>query len=158
LAFSNWFEHLGWIVAISHSTWMYPAIAALHYFSFFVTVGTIAVVDLRVLGIGARAQPASRTAEQFFPWTWGALSVAIVTGIILFGAEATAFYPSWFFRSKLLIMLVGIAFAVVMQLKVRAWDRPEGLPAAAKVTAILSLAIWLSVILTAVEVANYNSV
>jgi len=151
-------EDAWWVTPITHSPTAYAATSMLHYFSFFVLVGTIALVDLRVLGIAVRRKSAKQLAEQLFPWTWAALIIAIVTGFFEFAGGADEFVASKMFLLKLAIMVVGIIFAAIVQTNVGKWDVEPVMPGSAKVTALLSLVIWLGVILSALEVANYNSV
>ena len=53
---------------ISNSKWLYPAVEVTHFFSLFLLVGTIAVVDLRLLGLAGRRQTVTELAEQLFPF------------------------------------------------------------------------------------------
>jgi uncharacterized membrane protein len=151
-------EDAWWVTPITHSPVAFALTSMLHYFSFFVLVGTIALVDLRVLGIAVRRKSVRSLAEQLYPWTWTALIVAIVTGFFEFAGGADEFVASKMFLLKLAAMVVGIIFAALVQVNVSKWDTEPVMPGSAKVTALLSLVIWLGVILSALEVANYNAV
>jgi hypothetical protein len=158
LSFCQWLEHARLIETIDDSTWLYPAIEATHFFSFFLLVGTIVFVDLRVLGLAGRRESLSQIAEQLFPWTWISLGLAVVTGFLMFATEATAFLPSGYFRIKLLVILAGVLFAAIIQRNASRWDQSAGVPATARLTALISLLLWIGVILAATEVANHTAV
>ena len=151
---SQWLEHISWTSAIDNSPWLSPAMYVVHYFSFFVLIGTIAVIDLRLLGVTGRRQSVTQLAEQFFPWMWVGFSIAVLTGFIMFAPDASTFFPKGFFWIKILVVLLGAVAALVIQRNVRQWDQPPAIPIRAKLMAFLSLVLWLSVILSAVEIPN----
>jgi hypothetical protein len=122
MGFLEWLEHSSLIGTISGSPWMYSAVEVTHFFSFFLLVRTIAVVDLRLLGLAARGRPARELAEQLFPWTWTALGTATLSGFIMFAAEATGFAANTQFRIKMLVFLFAIVFALVVQRLARKAD------------------------------------
>jgi small-conductance mechanosensitive channel len=154
--FFQWLEHSSVITTISNSKWMYPAVEVTHFFSLFLLVGTIAVIDLRLLGLAGGRQTVTELAEQLFPWTWIGLGLAVLSGFIMFAASATGFVANTQFLIKMVITVVAVVFAVVVQRRTRKWDQPSGTPILAKLTAIVSLALWIGVILMAAEIANYS--
>lgn len=156
MSFFQWLEHSSWITAISNSKWMYPAVEVTHFFSLFLLVGTIAVIDLRLLGLAGRRQTVSELAAQLFPWTWVGLGLAVLSGFLMFAASATGFVANTQFLIKMVITALAVAFAIVVQRSTRKWDQPSGTPIVAKLTAIVSLALWIGVILMAAEIANYS--
>ena len=51
--------------------WLYPAVEILHIWGFVVLVGSVAMLDLRLLGLSRRV-PARQLSRHLLPWT-GAL-------------------------------------------------------------------------------------
>jgi LytS/YehU family sensor histidine kinase len=156
MPFFQWLEHSSWITVISNSKWMYPAVEVTHFFSLFLLVGTIAVVDLRLLGFAGRRHTATELAEQLLPWTWVGLALAVFSGFFMFAASATGFVANTQFLIKMVITVLAVVFAFIIQRNTPRWDRPSGTPLLAKVAAVLSLALWIGVILAATEIANYS--
>jgi small-conductance mechanosensitive channel len=154
--FFQWLEHTSVITTISNSKWMYPAVEVTHFFSLFLLVGTAAVIDLRLLGLAGRRQSASELAEQLFPWSWIGLVLCVLSGFIMFAASATGFVANAQFLIKMVVTVVAIAFGVIVQRSTPKWDQPTGTPLLAKVTAAISLALWIGAILMAAEIANYS--
>ena len=154
LSLSHWLEHISWTNVIDNSPWLSPSMYVVHYFSFFLLIGTIAVIDLRLLGVAGRRQSITQLAEQFFPWMWAGFSIAVLTGFIMFAPDASTFFPKGFFWIKLLVVLLAAVAALIIQRNVRRWDLHPAVPIQAKLTALLSLVLWLSVILSAVEIPN----
>jgi small-conductance mechanosensitive channel len=153
--FFQWLEHTSVITTISNSKWMYPAVEVTHFFSLFLLVGTAAVVDLRLLGLAVR-QSASELAEQLFPWSWIGLGLCVLSGFFMFAASATGFVVNTQFLIKMVVTVVAIAVGVLVQRSTPKWDQPSGTPLLAKVTAVISLALWIGAILMAAEIANYS--
>jgi hypothetical protein len=149
-------EQLSWVRFISGSWFLYPAISVLHYFTIFWVVGTIALVNLRILGLAGRSQTASEWTQQLAPWTWTAMILCLVTGLLMFLTGAGEFILSVPFQGKLAATLLGVVLAVVVHRNVPKWDRAPAIPASAKVLAAACLVVWFGTILLGVEVANYG--
>ena len=75
----------------------------------------------------------------------------------MFATGATAFVASTQFRIKMLVILLAVTFGAIVQRKTAQWDQPSGIPRVAKLTAVISLALWIGVILAATEIANYSA-
>ena len=67
-------------ITIAESTWMFPTIETLHVIALVTVIGTIAIVDLRLIGVTGRALRVSQLAKDTLPWTWGAFAAAVCTG------------------------------------------------------------------------------
>lgn len=150
------FEQLSWVQFIGGNWFLYPAISVLHYFTIFWVVGTIALIDLRILGFAGRRQTATEWTEQLAPWTWTAMAICLLTGFLEFSPGAGEFVLSGMFLGKMAATLVGVVLAVVVHRNVRKWDQAPAIPGSAKVLAAACLVVWLGAILLGVEVANYG--
>ena len=156
MSFLNWLEHSSLITTISGSPWLYPAIEVLHFFSFFVLVGTMAIVDLRLLNVAAKKRPLREVADLLLPWTWLALGLATLTGFLMFATEATGFVANTQFQIKMTVFLAAVIFVLIVQRIARRSDPSTAPTILAKVAAGISLALWIGVILAATEIANYS--
>ena len=80
-------EHSALGMGIRDSDWIFYFIESLHVFGIILMVSTVAMVDLRLLGLGIlRRQPVSQVAGQFLPWTWTGFAIQFVTGSLLLTA------------------------------------------------------------------------
>lgn len=115
-------------------------------------VGAIGIVDLRVLGYG-RALPMHRLSAALTPIALAGFAIMVVSGVLLFVADAKALAGSPIFLTKLgLIALAGLnalAFRV-------GWRRlDDDPPVSAKVLAGVSLALWLTVVIAGRLIAYF---
>jgi Family of unknown function (DUF6644) len=158
LHFCEWLEHLPFIVAISSSVVLSAIVEVAHYAGFFLLVGSIAIVDLRVLGLAARRQTPAALASQLFPWMCTGLVSAFPSGFIMFAGDASDFARAKWFGIKMLVLLAALVAGIIVQWGVPRWDRAPSMPAGAKLVAFVSLALWISAILVAVEVPAISGV
>lgn len=153
----QWLEQVPWIVAVNSSTSGAVVVELIHYLSFFLLVGTIVFVDLRVLGIAGRNQSVTAIAEQLFPLAWLGLVFATLSGFILFAGDATAFFRADVFQFKILVIFVAVIAGLLVQWQVS--RRAESPTTSANRTVILrllavaSLVLWIGAILASLEVA-----
>jgi len=126
---------------------LYPAVEILHIIGFVVLVGSILALDLRLLGL-ARAIPIQPMAQLLLPLSRVGFGLAISMGFLLFSADASHVVRNPAFQSKLLLIaaaLVNIAIAHAGPWRRIAHWGAE-VPGGAKVTALLSLLLWLGVV------------
>ena len=57
--FFEWLTTSPWANAMNGPEWAFPVVESLHFIGFALLIGTIAIVDLRLLGIGMRRQTAA---------------------------------------------------------------------------------------------------
>jgi hypothetical protein len=145
----GWIEQSALATAMRHELWLYPSIEILHIFGFVTLVGSIAMLDLRLLGL-SRQIPVRALARHLLPWTFGALIVIVPTGLMMFVAHASDFISNTAFVLKLsLIFGAGLNAAVFHMGPYRTvgqWDTATATPPAAKFHAMVSLLIWMGVI------------
>jgi hypothetical protein len=135
--------------AMRHSLWLYPAVEVVHIVGFVVLVGSIVMLDLRLLGFTASASVRD-LARHVLPWTWGALLLVVPSGVAMFSAHAVEFLDNPALRIKLLLIVAAGLNAALFHFgvyrSVPAWDRNASVPGAARWAAGLSLALWVGVL------------
>jgi hypothetical protein len=129
-----------------------------HYLSAFVTVGSMAMVSLRILGVAARSQAITQVSRFYAPWMWTGLSVLTFTGLLMLAGDAALFCTNVVFAINLLITALAAVSGVVIRRRVSEWDQPLGPPRKAKVFAGVSLFLWIATILSAVGVPALSNV
>src|SRR5580704_23381 len=86
-------EHNSIIVALSDSVVFYELLELLHFTGFFLLVGTIAILDLRAMGVASRKQGLAALAKQLFPWMWLGLLLTLASGFLMFPRDGVEWRP-----------------------------------------------------------------
>jgi hypothetical protein len=140
----RWFDSTPISLYIRDSTYIFPVVEVFHLFGLTLLLGTVTVVDLRILGVGMRRQSIANLAGQLTPWSVGAAILTIVTGILLFLSEAMKCYGNAAFPYKMWALLGGIILYFVTQRKLV--SPSSGIsPGQLKAIAIASLVLWYGV-------------
>lgn len=149
LNFLNWLGDTPLALGIAESTWAFPAIEVVHVFAVSLVFGTIAIIDLRLLGLASANRRYTEMAHELLPLCWGAWIVAAVVGTLLIASRPVAYFENADFRLKFLCMglaaLNMLLFQFVTSRDVAKWDK-GGAPLAGKVAGALSLMLWIGVI------------
>ena len=129
---------------------LFPFIESVHVLAVCLVVGSIAVVDLRLLGFASVDRPVGRLMRSILPITVGAFGLAVAAGSLLFISHASKYLENRFFIAKItLIALAGVNMAVFHLIGARNLDRWENdalPPLFARVAGGLSLFLWVSVV------------
>ena len=137
-------------VAIRTTIVAFPLIESLHVIGITLVFGTILVIDLRLLGLAWTRRAFSVIADDVLRWTWVAFGMSAATGALMFITNAAAYYQNWYFRAKMLLLVLAgvnmVFFELTDRRKVLSWDRARSAPPAGRIVATLSLAIWIGVI------------
>ena len=150
-AFLKSLESSGLATRIRDSFFLFPLLESTHVFGLALVFGTIAIIDLAV--IGNRLDPSGpfkRMASDILKWTWGAFALTALTGTLMFITNARVYYHNFFFRTKmLLLVLTGInllVFELTAGRTIHRWDTAPSAPRSGKAVAVLSLVMWISII------------
>jgi hypothetical protein len=145
-----WLEASTVATAIRNSLYLFPLLESFHVLGVSIVVGTVLVIDLRLLGLASSRRPFTVIASDIFRWTWMAFVLAAATGALMFATNATSYYVNAAFRAKMaMLVLAGLnmaAFELTARQSVRTWDRDIAAPAAGRRVAVLSLSIWIVVV------------
>ncbi len=143
-------EHSRLAVAIAGSAWAFPIIETIHVIALTLTVGTVLIVDLRLLGLASTGQAYVALRREVLPWTWGAFGLAVVSGSLMFMTQASEYFVNEAFRIKFALMaLAGVNMAVfelIVSRRAGDWDRGLPIPLRGRIAAALSLALWASIV------------
>lgn len=146
-------EQVGWVKFLGTTAWLYSSVSVIHYFTLFFFIGTIVLVDLRILGVAGRGQTISLLADQLLPWTWIGFTLAMISGFLLFATDAGDYAPDHVFQAKMLVILLALIFTVIIHRGQRKWNQLPAIPPGVKVIAAVSLLLWLGAILAGVDIA-----
>ncbi len=150
LSITQWLEATALGTALRESSLMFPIVEGTHLLALGVSVGTIAIADLRLLGITMKQERVSDVMGQLLPWSIGGFILMLVTGTLLFWANATLVYVSPWFRLKVLFLLLAAVNVLMYELTIHRriveWDRDPTPPLPARIAGFCSLLLWALVI------------
>jgi hypothetical protein len=146
----DWLQKTSLALNIRDSLLLFPLLESTHVIGLAVVVGTVVIIDLRLLGLATTHRSFSRLGADTLPWTLGGFAVAAITGALMFTTNATVYFHNAWFRAKVLMMVLAainaLAFELTARRKIGEWDLARSAPPAARVIATVSLVIWIGVI------------
>jgi hypothetical protein len=123
--------------------WLFAVMECIHIASLALSIGTIAMVDMSLLGVGVRGRTPAQLLRATELWTAAGLVIVISAGLALFSSDPLRYYYSPTFRIKMWILLAGIVFNYTIHRRVALAASSQ---AVAKATGAVSLIMWISVI------------
>src|SRR5258708_17743931 len=143
-------EATGFATAIRENESLFPWIESLHVLAITLVVGSIAIVDLRLIGLASLHRAAARLTSDVLPCTWPAFALAAITGSLLFSSNAFNYAHNAYFQAKFVFLaLAGLNMAVFHLGVGRAiahWGAvPQGIPPPARLAAGAPLLLWIRV-------------
>src|SRR6266571_80876 len=112
---------------IRDSLYIFPLIEATHVFGLAMVFGTIAIIDLRLLGVASTQRSFRRMASDTLKWTWAAFILTAATGSLMFVTNADVYYHNFFFRTKMVMLAVAginmLVFEATSGRSIHRWDK-----------------------------------
>lgn len=149
-------EASGFSFMLRDSTWIYPLANLGHIIGLSLLVGPIVALDLRLLGVG-RAVSVAALSRTLTPIAITGLALQVLSGLLLFTADASALVGNPVFQIKSGLLVLGLANAVVFRRiwrhALEDWDRSP--PALGRVQAALSILFWFGVAISGRLIAYF---
>ena len=146
----EWLNNSPLGAGIRASTWWYPILELVHSLGIIVLLGSIWILDLRLLGLGMRSRRVSEVARRLLPWTWVGFAVQSASGILLSISEAERLYYIPYFWIKLALLLLAglnaLLFHTGVYRSVTEWDDALATPVRARLAGLISFGVWVMVI------------
>ena len=146
----SYFENSALADNIRENDLLFPLIESVHVVSICLVVGSILVVDLRLLGLASLDRSVSRVTRGVLPLTWFAFAVAVASGSLMFISNATKYLENGYFIAKLLLIgAAGLNMVIFHAISARnqpQWDNQARLPLQARLAGGLSILLWISVV------------
>ena len=135
----------------NHNSWAIPTIQSIHIAGIGVVLGSVFMVDLRILGWAGMDQTLRQTTSRFGPWLTGALCVLLATGALMVVGEPVRELITVSFWVKMFLVAVGTVVAAIFQISLRKheqdWEDGVNNRGSIKWLAILTFFIWVAIII-----------
>ncbi len=146
---ARWTENTEFFSYIRASAYTYPVILSLHMVAIALFGAMILLTDLRLLGWAMRSCSVADVVDQLRVPKRIGFVFAATCGVLLLGSKAEDYYYNIFFRIKLTLFMLVIVHALAFRRSVYSraaeLDRDPQIPGRAKLAAILSLILWVSI-------------
>ena len=132
---------------IQDAFWVIPTVQTVHIVSIAIVMTSMAMLDLRLVGVAGRRQSLPDMAARFLPWVWIALVVLLCSGSILIIGEPGRDLLNVVFWVKMSLLATAIVLTWTFQRMLRRsktfWDRNR---AAAILLGSVSLVVWVGIV------------
>jgi len=132
---------------LTSSEYSFPVLECFHIVGFSIGIGTAALVNFRLLGAGLLKQPAAQLQKDLQPWTILGLTLAILSGALLYSTDPDKYYLNLSFLFKIACLIVAIVFQFTILRKAAV----KG--GAGKIAASISLLLWACVVFGGIFIA-----
>ena len=145
--------------ALRESDYAFSIVESIHVLSITLLIGTIVILDLRMLGLVLRSLSVTRIARNIFPLAWTGFAISFISGFLLFWAEAAKMYGNPAFRAKVILLaLVGLnplIFHTTIYRRVHEWEVLDISPWRARAAAVASITLWAGIVIAGRAIAYF---
>jgi hypothetical protein len=150
--FAKWLSTTFLSVLIQrHNSWVIPTIQTIHIVGIGVVLGSVFMIDLRVLGWAGMDQTLRQTTTRFGPWLTAALYVQLATGVLMVIGEPVRDLVTFSFWLKMFFVAVSTLIAAIFQITLRnheqKWEETLVNRRSIKCLAVLTFLIWVCIII-----------
>jgi hypothetical protein len=124
------------------NSWLFPALQSVHVAGLALLVGTLVLLDLRLLGWALRRHTVPELEAQIRPWSRRGLAIMLTTGPVLFAADSTRYLHNPAFLFKMAVLLL----ALICQFALRR----------GRLSAFLSLVLWTGAVIAGRAIADFD--
>ena len=143
----EWLENSAVALMVQESLWGYPIVLSSHAIGMAIMVGLALMINFRVLGLAP--QIPITALKTMLKVAWLGLVINVLSGSMLFVANADAFFESTPFRLKIIFLVIGITLLVMLSRRIfsPAISTPDYIPTKqVKLMALVSSIVWIGVI------------
>jgi hypothetical protein len=133
---------------LDNGAWAWPLAECLHFIGLTLLIGSIALIDLRILGIGKGIRIAD--LHRLVVFTVAGFAINVLTGSLFIIGQPDQYFLNRAFHFKLVFLTVAglnvVAFYSTVFRHLQQLGPHDEAPAAARCMAAVSLLCWIGVI------------
>ena len=127
---------------LNSNEWAFPLTECFHITSFALSIGTIMLVDLRLLGLALKRSTPGQLLKDTGVWTLVGLVIVITSGLLIFSSDPLRYTYNAGFQYKMIALLLAIVFNYTIHRKVALSSSASGIQ---KLVGALSVFLWVLV-------------
>lgn len=147
---SSWLATTRISLMIQEISWVIPTVQTIHILGIAVVVGSILLLDLRLLGLVMPGQPTASVARRFLPWIWWTALVLLLSGSVLLVGEPERSLANPTFQIKMGLLLAVLVLTAAFQSGLRRdpqyWERSLLRLTSVRLIAGASLLLWVAIV------------
>lgn len=128
-----------------------PIIQTVHILGIAVVMGSVVMLDLRILGLAVPSQKIAEMTNRLLPWLWWALAVNLLSGAFFLFARPNRYFSNPIFAWKISFLIPAVLLTLFFHLMSRQqkgyWELNSRRLWSARVIALFSLGLWIMVAL-----------
>ena len=141
-------EHVLW--ALMNIPGLPPIAQSIHIMGIAVVTATAMMIALRFLGLAVPSQSPTEMINRLLPWTWWALVVLFLTGVLFVIARPDRYFlnpvAQWKFGLLASVLVLTFALHLANGRSPGFWESNRANLLAARGIAFVSLCLWIGVI------------
>jgi len=141
--FFKWMDGTGMSTYIKATTWVFPFTETIHILALAVLLGSVFLIDLRLLGVAEKHWSPAQVMEQVRSLMNWSVGIILVTGIVLFIAEPRKLFDNGAFGPKMLLLALALIFQYAFYPSVRKMQ--TSIPIWGRIMALISFGLWFGV-------------
>jgi len=135
---------------LNTNEWAFPVCEVLHILGFAIGIGTITMVNIRLLGLGLKKETPADLWKGTFAWTLGGLALVLITGPLIFSSDPNMYLRNEGFRFKITMLVLALLYHYTIYRRIALTKTSGG---AAVLAGLISVLLWMSVIFGGIFIA-----
>ena len=135
---------------LNNNEWAFPLTECLHIGAMALSIGTIMLVDLRLIGAGMKRQTAAQLVADTELWTLAGLAIVITSGMAIFSSDPATYLRNGPFLFKMAALLLAIVYNYTIHRRVA---KNNASPLVGKLVGGFSLGLWFSLVAAGIFIA-----
>jgi hypothetical protein len=135
---------------LNNNEWAFPLTECFHVAAMALSIGTIAIVDLRLLGLGATNRTAGQLVRSMELWTIAGFVIVVVSGLLIFSSDPNKYAHNEAFQLKMGLLVAGILYNYTLHRFAAQSNRSSAIGFLASG---LSLLLWAAVVFSGIFIA-----
>jgi hypothetical protein len=146
-AFAEWLSTTSVSVFFQEQyAWFVPAVQSIHIVAITILIGSVFMINLRLLKVLGVDQTVKQVSDRFGPWLTSALCALLASGILLIVTEPVRELITFSFWFKMTLVAIGATIAALLRLRMLRMGESVADSRSVHFLAILTLVIWVGVI------------
>ena len=135
---------------LNANEWAFPLTECFHITSFALSIGTIALVDLRLLGLAMKRETPGQLVKDTGLWTLAGLIIVIISGLLIFSSDPLRYLYNSGFQWKIAVLVVAIIYNYTIHRNVA---MSGASPVVGILTGGVSVLLWVSIVFSGLWIA-----